>query len=133
MAKIFQVIMPLPSAMNRNQLQLFTEIQDIIGAFDLWPHRIQNWFLHGVPEGRGQRLRPIVAAFVWVNGLNPVVFLEWCALNPDIFSLRAIQHFQWLFQSIERGYLGYMYSYSITMGRYEKLDGSFHDTARRHQ
>lgn len=119
--------MAIPVNWNMQQHQLFHEIQDIIGDFSLWPHNIQTWFIHGVPQGRGQRLRPIMAAFFWVNGLNPIVVQEWCMLNPTVFSERAVNHLAWLFQSFENGYLKYMYSYNITMGRYEKIDGTYHN------
>lgn len=122
--------MPSPNDMTLEQFILFFEIQDIIGNFSYWPTHIQNWFLYGVPAGRGQRLRPILAGFVWINGLNPEVFLDWCKLFPDLFSADALAHFAYLFQSFDSGYLQYIYSYNITLGHYQTINGTFHDPSK---
>lgn len=122
--------MPSINTFSPQQAQLFNEIQDIIGSFHLWPNTIQNWFLHGVPRGRGQRLRPILAVFFLINGLNPIVVIEWCRLCPNDFTQRAIEHLQYLFNSFEQGYLQYIYGYNVTLGHYQTLNGAFHNARR---
>ena len=123
--------MPTPDKHNSQQRQLFIEIQYIVGDFTKWPHTVQHWFLHGVEEGRGQRIRPLLSAFLWVNGLNPVVFYEWCSLFPEVFSKRAVDHFKWIFKSFDNGFQKYLYSYNVTLGHYQKLDGKYHKTSKR--
>ena len=49
---------------------LWFEIQDIIGLAKLWPHLIWKLFW---TKGIKHDMRPIIAAFVVVNGLNPEV------------------------------------------------------------
>ena len=118
--------MPSIAHMSVPQYLLYKEIQDIIGPANLWPHRVHNWFLYGVPKGVGKahRLRPLMAVFFYVNGLNPVVFDEWCAFDKDSHPLVDRSHYRWLFRSFERGFMSYAYSWNISQGHYQYIDGT---------
>ena len=52
--------------------QLWFEIQDMIGPAKLWPHLICKLFW---TKGIKHDMRPIICAFVIINGLNPEVIL----------------------------------------------------------
>ena len=54
---------------------LWRDIQDIIGIASEWPRNIRRLFW-GKSLHYWERIQ--VAAFVWVNGLNPDVFFDWC-------------------------------------------------------
>lgn len=113
------------SAMTANQLKSFSKIQDIIGPSSQWPRQIQNWFHNGIPAGYGTscKRRPLFAAFFWVNGLNPEVLYDWCLLKPNSHPGDAVTHYKWLFEAFARGDLQYLYSWNVSQGRYEYLNG----------
>lgn len=127
--------MPSYNAMTPAQKQLFNEIQDIIGPAAEWPRNIMQYFLFGVPQGKGlgHKLRPQVACFFWINGLNPLVFLEWCALCPLAHPYHAQLHYKWLFDSFDRGYMAYRYAWNVALGHYQNMNGTYCDIASRKQ
>ena len=49
---------------------LWFEIQDIVAPGKLWPHLVRKLFW---TKGVKHDMRPIISAFVVVNGLNPEV------------------------------------------------------------
>ena len=66
--------------------------------------------------------RILLAAFVLVNGLNPVGFMEWADLLNLCNDGAARRHFEALFCLLpERNYT--LYAYNVTNNRYEYLDG----------
>ena len=125
----------MPSILNMSPVQfnLFLEIQDIIGPAHLWPHRVLQYFLHGVPRGLGiaRQARLEVATFFWSNGLNPQVFLEWCQLDQESYPRDSVQHYMWLFQSLDNGYLAYRYSWNVSQGHYQYMNGTYCDPKNR--
>lgn len=50
--------------------ELIETIVDIIGPIDEWPYLISNLFFS---KNVNHAMRPILVAFIFVNGLNPVV------------------------------------------------------------
>lgn len=112
--------------MTSQQKQLFNEIQDIIGPYQLWPRQVQYWFVRGIPSGYGTscKRRPLFAAFFWVNGLNPEVLYDWCSLNSTNHPHDAVSHYRWLFDAFNRCQLQYLYSWNVSQGRYEYLNGT---------
>jgi hypothetical protein len=81
---------------NRN-LEVYTRwtvIQDIVGPAYLWQHtkRRHFWTLN-----LRHFERIMVSAFVYVNGLNPVIFLEWVDLIGLARDGPAYRHVQALF------------------------------------
>ena len=51
---------------------LWFEIQDIIGPAKLWPHLVRKLFW---TQSIKHNMRPIISAFVIINGLNPEVHI----------------------------------------------------------
>ena len=119
--------------MTPHQFNMFLEIQDIIGPAHLWPHQVLHYFLHGVPRGLGiaRRARLEVATFFWSNGLNPVVFLEWGRLDTVAYPMNSIEHYRWLFQSLENGYMAYRYAWNVSQGHFQYMDGTYCDPNKR--
>jgi len=57
---------------------LWTDIQDIVGPASFWPRRIRcNFWIRSLSHWQ----RVLTATFVWINGLNPEVFYDWCELK----------------------------------------------------
>ena len=67
-----------------NVKRLWFEIQDIIGPANKWPHIIRRLFWSKVRHD----MRPIVAAFVVINGLNPEVCTH--ILNLTVINIKNI-------------------------------------------
>ena len=104
---------------NRMIYELWMDIQDIIGSASLWPHRIRRLFWK---QGVKHFERILLATFVLVNGLNPVVFMEWARLVGLGNDGAAYRHFDALFRLLpDRNYN--LYAYNITTNRYEYIDG----------
>jgi hypothetical protein len=98
-------------------------IQDIIGAAKLWPAYIRTLFW-----SRNVKYfsRAVLAAFVYINGLNPEIFIEWVELRKICRDKSAKNHFKALFSDFESGkYVGKhtLYGYNVAMGQYEYIDG----------
>lgn len=111
---------------NVGQAQLWWDIQEIIGPAHLWPRLIRHMFWQ---RHLRYQQRQIIAAFVFVNGLNPEIFLEWVAIKNLARDHAAVQHFQYLFSRFEEDPTKYgygLYAYNVTLGHYQKIDGSRH-------
>ena len=68
----------------------------------------------------------IVAAFVFVNGLNPDVFFQWADLLHQLSDDEARREMRGFFRSFDNG-VGYgLYAYNIAMNRYQYINGSTH-------
>lgn len=116
---------------NRNTeiYEQWNTIQDIIGRANLWPHLIRRWFW--TPDLNHFK-RIIISAFVYVNGLNPVIFLEWVNLLGLARDRAAHSHFRALFRLFEAGhYSRALYGFNVTNRRYEYLDGSVRQYCHR--
>ena len=53
---------------------VWMDIQDIVGKATLWPREVRQLFWQKKPSHFD---RLIVAAFVYINGLNLVIFIDW--------------------------------------------------------
>jgi hypothetical protein len=99
---------------------LWTDIQDIVGPGKLWPKKVRKLFW---TKNIKHFERLIVSAFVWVNGLNPVVFMEWAEMIGMCRDRAARNHFDALFKLFDNGRIYNLYAYNISLNRYEYLDG----------
>lgn len=112
---------------NRSVYEKWMVIQDIIGDAKLWPIRIRRLFW---TQNLKHFDRIILAAFVYVNGLNPVIFLEWARLLKLGRDEAAYRHFDNLLRLYEiRNYT--LYAYNVSNNRYEWLDGSVRQYVHR--
>ena len=59
---------------NRRIYELWMTIKDIVGRASLWPVSIRRYFW---TQNLKLWQRTLVAAFVFINGLNPQIFMEW--------------------------------------------------------
>ena len=104
------------------QYRLWMDIQDIVGPANQWPRQIRlNFWAHHLSHW--ERIR--TAAFIWINGLNPEVFYDWCDLRQRMIR-GSIQHrhFLQLFGYFEEGRRYRLWSWNVSMARYEWLDGT---------
>ena len=96
------------------------DIQDVIGKAKLWPLNIRRLFwTHNLQHWD----RILIAGFCYINGLNPIMLMEWAdlmGLCRDGSARRRLEALYRLFES--RNYR--LYAFNVTLGRYEYLDGS---------
>lgn len=105
---------------NQQIFALWREMQDIIGEANLWPRRIRRYFW---TKNLKHWERCLVSAFVYINGLNPVVFMEWANLFGLCRDRAAVCHFEALFRLYEAGRNYRLYAWNVSTKRYEYLDG----------
>ena len=111
---------------NYHMYTLWMTIQDIIGPATNWPAYIRKLFW---TKNVKYFNRAILASFVFVNGLNPQIFMEWAELLHLCRDRSACNHFQSLFAMFEAGkYIGKrtLYAYNVTVDEYQYVDGSPH-------
>ena len=65
----------------------------------------------------------LVAAFVYVNVLNPIIFLEWAEKHILCRDKSGTDHFKKLFEAVEAKKYK-LYAYNVTNNRYEYIDGT---------
>ena len=94
---------------------------EIIGPATHWPHLIRRLFW---TQNLNHFQRLLVASFVFVNGLNPVVFDEWMILMNLCRDEAAIRHFRSVSRLFEEGRHYRLYAYNVLQGHYEYLDGT---------
>ena len=100
---------------NREIFETWTIIQDIIGHAKQRPHSTRRlfWTKH---LKHWDRL--LISTFVYVNGLNPDIFLEWAHL------LDLGRDFEALLKTVFQNRTYNMYAWNVTTGRYEYIDGT---------
>ena len=111
---------------NPGEPQLWWDIQDIVGPASLWPHIVRRLFWQ---TNLNYCQRHIIAAFVFVNGLNPTIFFEWVELKHLARDQQAFRHLAYLFNQFEKDptQFGYgLYAFNVTMGHYQKINGQRH-------
>ena len=62
---------------------------------------------------------------VYINGLNPIIFIEWASLKGLCRDNSAIDHIRFVLHDLENNQLKYnkYYSYSVMNDRYETVNG----------
>lgn len=107
---------------NRQIFLQWSSIQDIVGDAKKWPVMIRRLFW---TKNLTHFQRILVSAFVFVNGLNPVVFLDWVDLMGLCRDNSGRKEFESLFKAFEEGkYPTGIYAYNVTMNYYQYLDGT---------
>ena len=111
--------------------QTWWDIQDIVGEASLWPNYIRHLFWR---KNLTWEERQIISAFVFINGLNPIIFLEWVTLKGLARDDKAWRHFKYILGQFEKNPTLYhygLYAYNITMGYYQKPNGQRHTYCKR--
>ena len=108
--------------MPSKEAQLWADIQDIVGKASLWPHKIRQLFWS---KNIKHWDRILICCFVFVNGLNPTVFLEWCDLKGLCRDFSARHEIISLLRTFEDNPSKYRnwYQYNVSQGRWETLSG----------
>ena len=109
---------PLPKKI----CQLWLDIQDIIGPVHNWPPKIRNLFFTANLR-HYQRLK--VCAFVYVNGLNPVMLFEWNEHFGLVTKPDALWECRNWFKEFDTNVFKWqdMYQYNVYHDKYEFIDG----------
>ena len=115
----FRIATVCTMSTNRRIYEFWMTIQDIIGNARLWPISIRRYFW--TPNLRFFH-RTLVAAFVYVNGLMPEIFMEWARLLHLCRDQAAYRHFEQLFSAFEHRRYN-LYAYNVTNNRYEYIEG----------
>jgi len=101
----------------------FEVICDIIGDKSLWPRSIVQAY-----ESRhmtyGQRFKLVI--FNYVNGLNPLIFQDFCIERRTLRDDEALNHIQRISEICEAGnlYRKTWYSFNVANTCWQYLDGS---------
>ena len=114
----------LLAARNREIYELWKIMQDVKGDANKCSKLMRRLFW---TRNLIYFQRCLVAAFVYVNGLNPEIFMEWADKQFLCRDKSAVNHFKYLFKA----FLGKtnLYAYNVTNNRYEYID----DTVRIYQ
>ena len=103
---------------NRQIYESWMAIIDSIGDAKLWPKHIRRLFW---TKNVVHWERILIASFSYVNGLNPVMLLEWADLMGLCRDGSGRRHLQALYQLFEnRNYR--LYAFNVDNNRYEWLD-----------
>ena len=106
---------------NREQ-ELWALMQCLIGVASLWPVMIRRLFW---TPSINHFERVLIATFVFVNGIEPTLFLEWARLKRLASSDASQHHLEYLLAKFEENPNCYrLYAYNVAMNRYEWLDGT---------
>ena len=101
-------------------ITLWTDILDIIGPTENWPKIIRKLFW---TKDVKHWDRVMLATFVYYNGLNPIVLMEWANLFGLCHDKNAENEFHSLFKASKEGKHYNLYAYIVLTGRYEYYDG----------
>ena len=105
---------------NREIYEMWRDIQDLIGPARTWPYNVRRYFW---TQNLKHFERIVLAVFVWINGLNPEILMEWCHLKGLLRDQAAVHHMEALFRLFRhKNYR--LYGYNVTNRRYEYLDGT---------
>jgi hypothetical protein len=101
--------------MSARNSEIWTDIQDVIGRALLWSVYIRRLFW---TPGFNHFELILVCTFVYGNGLNLEVFLEWARLLNFGGDAAAYRHFETLFRLF--GHRNYtLCAYNVCTGEYE--------------
>ena len=106
---------------NRQIYEILMSVQDIIGPAYLWPINIRRYFW---TANLTHFQRILVCTFVYVNGLNPEIFMQWVELLHLARDPAALRHFNALFGLFQNGRNYTLYAYNVSNNRYEYLNGT---------
>jgi len=108
--------------MSNPEYLLWTDILDIAGPAMFWPQRIRRYFW---TRHLRHFQRVLTAAFIWVNGLNPEVYYDWCELRNHFRRGSPHHlHFQQLFAYFRQGRRYRLWVWRILSRWYEWIDGT---------
>lgn len=108
------------STHGRQVYEAWLVLQDLMGSAKKWPKVIRRIFW---TKNLKHWNRILLCTFCYVNGLNPVLLIEWVELMGLCRDGSGIRHITALFKLYEkRSYR--LYAYNVAMGRYEYLDGT---------
>ena len=100
---------------------LLGTIQEIIGSATLWPRNIRKLFWKKFPTNFD---RMLLGSFSWINGLNPVILLEWFDTTGNLRDAAARKNICDFFYYCENNRYYNLYGWNVNNRRYEKLDGT---------
>jgi len=66
--------------------------------------------------------------FAYVNGLNPLIIMEWCEHRRLLRDVAAQRHMVYVANLLEKGLYNRYFSYNVTCARYEYADGRIYQT-----
>ena len=101
---------------------LWGDILDIIGPVKKWQPKMRNLFFK---QGLSHFERLKVCAFVYVNGLNPVMFFEWADFLQLLSDKAARRECENWFAEFEKNTTKWkhIYQFNVYYHRYEFIDG----------
>lgn len=106
--------------MDAKSAEIWEVIVDIIGPENHWPARFVHLFFkdHLINKDRFQMM-----LFAYVNGLNPLIILDWCDHRRILRDVAARRHMVYVANQLEKELYNRYYSYNVSCARYEYADG----------
>ena len=113
----------MPLSPNKQEYELWSAIQDIIGSAKLWPSKIRILFW---TRNLDNFQRLIFIIFCYVNGLNPEIALTWARIKGLCKDAEAYRHLVYLTEQLEQDPMKFSryYQYNVSTSRFELVDGS---------
>ena len=74
-------------------------IQDLIGNAKHWPLKVRKYFWS---KNLNNFERLVITAFIFINGLPPNIFFEWCELLKLFHDAQAWRHVKYLLEKFEK-------------------------------
>lgn len=108
------------STRNKRIYDQWMVLQDIMGDAKLWPTKIRKyfWTLKNLTNWE----RKLTCVFVFINGLNPEIFLEWVDLiDPNSAGRRYMESLLNKFEAHPSLYE--LYGFDVSTGHYHWLNG----------
>ena len=101
---------------------MWNTIQDVIGDAKHWPKKIRKLFW---TRNLRNFDRFLICLFAYVNGLNPLLLIEWATMKGLCRDNSAISHMKFLLEDLEEKPEKYQqyFAYSIMNDRYERVNG----------
>ena len=110
---------------------LWCDIQDVIGNASQWPKEMRRLFW---TKNVTHWNRIMLATFVFVNGLNPTIFLEWVDCMSLAKEISSRNHFKYLLNIFEKNPSRYsFYARNVCQNEWQHLDGKVKHYLKVHE
>lgn len=106
--------------MDAKSAELWSLFVDIVGPEHCWPAWAVQLFFENHLKNKD---RFKIMVFSFVNGLNPVLVVDWCEHRRVLRDVAALRHLVYVANQLERGKFNNYFSFNVSWSRYEYADG----------
>ena len=107
---------------SRRIYEMWVLLQDLLGNCNEWPFNIRKLFQ---TKHLNNYQRLLITAFIFINGLDPEIFFEWCQLLGLLRDNSAYRHVRYLLDKFlnSNKYDHTIYGYSVIKNKYVYING----------